>query len=227
MRKLTCLLLGMLLVAAAALPVMAGTRMRPTRYAALDRGLTNIADPHDGSSWAAWAYRNGAEYDIAVAFERGDGIWSEPTLIGLDDGRNQVEPSLTLDTRGTLYLVFTERETGRIMLSVRARDASSFSVPVALTPVGLQASGALVRVVGDRLVVAYRVGRTGLALADLSLVNGDGTITTDSGFTDGPDPVGGTGEEEEEGEDDDDDGSSSTGTGAYPMGGGSAPPRGR
>lgn len=224
MRKTTCALLGILLVAAVALPGFAGTRARPTRFGALDRGLTDAANQHDGVSWAAWAYRNGAEYDVAVSFDRGDGIWSEPTLIGQDDGRNQMEPSLTFDARGTLYLVFTDRTSNQIMLTVLPRSATSFATPIALTPIGQAAGNPAARVVGDRLVIGYRLGRTGVALVDVPLVDPGGSITTDGSFTDGPDPVGGTGEEGDEDDDEEENGNT---TSPYPMGQGPAPPRSR
>ena len=217
MRKSTVLLLAFLLVTLAALPALAGGGTRPTRFGSLDRGLTGVTNTLDGSSWAVWAYRNGAEFDIAVSYDRGNGIWSEPVLIGLDDGMDQVEPAIAFDSRGTLYLVYTQRTTGQIMISHRTMNSTGFAHPTALTPAGMTAGTPVLRIVGERLVIGYNAGRAGLVLLDVPLA--DERISTNSGFTDGPDPVGTTEKEEEE-DDEDDEGSSDA---AYPMGGGGPP----
>jgi hypothetical protein len=199
MRKhFTLPLIGCLLLTSLALAAPRDDLRIPHRYTpgALDQGLVQVAAP-DGRIWAAWAYRNGAEYDIAVAVRDTEGIWSEPSLIGLDDGRSQIRPSLAVDADGNLYLAFAERRTGRILLTTRT-ELGAWAAPVAMTSPGSRSTSPRLQVVGSRLVLAFSTGDN-VEILDLPLAtpdrNGDEYLR---GFTDGPDPVGTPGDSEDE-----------------------------
>jgi hypothetical protein len=168
----------------------AGSRGRdlPPRYSpgSMDGRLVEALNPVDGTLWAAWAYRNGAEYDLAIAYRDDQGFWSEPTLIGIDDGMDQTQPALTADTRGNVYLAYTEESPGRIMLVWLQAGASGWSTPVSLTAPEVPGKQPALRVVGDRLVIGFRSDR-GLVILDLPLLD---PIVSGDMIEDGPDPVG-------------------------------------
>ena len=212
LKRFTVSLVCCLLLSAVALAAPSGDQRTPQRYApaALDHGLVQIEAP-DGRIWSAWAYRNGAEYDIAIAVRDAEGVWGEPSLIGLDDGRSQIRPSLAVDSGGNLYLAYAERTTGRILLTTRAPQGS-WAAPVAMTSPGARSTSPSLRVVGSRLVLAFRNGDN-VDVIDLPLATGDrfGDEYL-RGFTDGPDPVG----DPEDAEPPDEDGSIKQ-RGAVPM----------
>jgi len=167
----------------------AGPRGRdlPQRYvpASLDGRLVEVLNPLDGTLWAAWAYRNGAEYDLAVSCRDERGFWSEPTFIGEFDGLDQTQPALAADNWGNVYLAYTEQRPDRIMLTWLEAGTSVWSTPSPVTEPEVAAMYPALRAVGDRLVVAFRSGR-GLVILDLPLLEPalNGNI-----FNDGPDPV--------------------------------------
>ena len=164
-------------------------RLVPERYAAraLD-GTPVIAEhPIDGTSWAAWAYRDGAEYSIAVSVLGVDGAWSEPVFLGRDDDLDQVEPSLAIDTSGTAYLAFGVRETGEIHVSLLIGGAAKWSTPVRISEVSETASSPAIRIVAGRVVVAYATD-AGTRLLDFELVPGMGNNHT-HGVQEGPDVI--------------------------------------
>jgi hypothetical protein len=193
----------LVIAALAAAPALAGpTRGRdlPHRYLpnSLDGRLEQITSPYDGRAWAAWSYRNGGEYDVAVSFRDEMGFWSEPLLLGEDDGRDQSDPVLAADIDGTVYMAYAERSPDRIMLTWRLEGTDLWSNPTPLTANGLRAKDPALRIVGDRLVVAFRSGR-GLVILDMPLV--DPVMDTDI-FNDGPDPIDVRPPEDEDDEDD-------------------------
>jgi hypothetical protein len=174
------------LIVSAAPAAWAG-RGIPPRYApaSLDGRLEQVENPVSGDVWAVWSYRNGAEYDVALVSTEDDGLWSEPSFVGEFDGRDQLEPVLAADAAGNIYLAYAERSPSRIMLSWLEAGTDRWSTPVALTGEGVRATSPALRIVGERLVVAFRSGR-GLVLLDLPLLEPTlhGNI-----FNDGPDPV--------------------------------------
>jgi len=171
----------------------------------LDRGLIEVGNPVDGRTWAVWSYRNGAEYDIAMSFVTASGAWSEPAFLGLDDGRDQIEPALVADTAGTLYLAYAELETNRVLLSVLPAHGANWTQPVILAESALSRAPAL-RMVGDRLIVAYRAAE-GIRIVDLPSFSSG----ANQSIFDGPDPSasGTAGGPKEGSPDDDDDGGES------------------
>ena len=168
----------------------AGPRGRnlPNRYLAesLDGRLVETLNPVDGTRWAAWAYRNGAEYDLAIAFRDEQGFWSEPLLIGVDDDLDQTQPALAADNWGNIYLAYTEQKPDRIMLTWLAYESSTWSPPIALTDPSIEAMYPALHVTGESLIVAFRAGR-GSVILDLPLLD---PVMHGDGLQDMPDPVG-------------------------------------
>ncbi len=138
----------------------------------------------DGKNWSAWAYRNGDEFDIAVSFQDSEGRWSDPSFIGMDDGVSQVEPQLTTDGAGNLYLVYAELDTGRVLM-VRKPRQHDWKSTAAVTPSGVEGRSPEAQVVGTKLVVAFRV-RNMVSIVAVPLVPTRETGAVD----DGPDPIG-------------------------------------
>lgn len=167
---------------------------RPHRYlpGGLDSGLVVASAPDTNQTWAAWSYRNGAEFDIALSVVGTEGLWSEPIFLGLDDGADQTRPVLVSDRLGRFHVVF-EDARGRIRLS-SLTAGGSWSAPVAISEPHLTATEPVARVIGDRLVIAYRAAGT-IRLLDLPI---DDDTVSGRGLNDGPDPVenGRSGEEE-------------------------------
>lgn len=190
MRKSVTVIVTILSILALGTSVFAGpSRGAPHRYApnSLDGRLAQIDRVEGDRALAAWAYRNGAEYDIAISRVDGNGRWTEPAFIGIDDGRDQIQPALALDANGNAYLAYTDRDERRVLLAVLRADRDEWSRPIALTAVGANAESPALHVVGNRLVVAYRIGDE-LQMIDLPLTETDGRPSLLT-IVDHPDPV--------------------------------------
>ena len=164
---------------------MAGARdiQQPAGFVpGMDGTPVQLIHPIDGQLWAAWTYRNGAESDIAISAIENRGSWSEPVLLGLDDGIDQLQPALAVDSFGTLYLAYTEQPTNRIVVSSLAMTDDTWTAPVAVASGG---SSPALRVVGTALVLAHRAGET-TRILELPLR----TLSYGADTSDGPDPVG-------------------------------------
>jgi hypothetical protein len=158
-------------------------RALPHGYAVpgLDGTPVTIESAVENKTVAAWTYRSGLETDLAVAVLDASGTWSEPVYFGRADGLDQVQPSLAVDSSGTVYLAMTTLPSREIWLAVLPAGGA-WTTPVAVTVAGEPASRPTVRVVADRLVIAYRSGGV-VAVRDLPLyVPIDG-----EGVQDGPD----------------------------------------
>jgi hypothetical protein len=199
------------LVACLAVPAVAGERgkMRgagtPQRYAphALDGAIVQLTNAVDGRSWSAWAYRNGAEYDLALSFSTAPGVWSEPSFFGLDDGVDQRRPALAVDARGTLYVAYDDGD-GTIVLRALRAGSNEWTPAVTVASQAGRFGAANLVVLGESLVVGYRDG-DGVTMAVWPLLQPPGNST--SSIYDGPDPTGGMkddeGDEDEESSSDD------------------------
>ena len=220
MRRLLCVAL---LLSIATIPALAGaTKFArgkadvPPRHLAdvpphhlahaLDGELIQVTNHVDGHSWSAWAYRNGGEYDLAVSISSVPGVWSEPRLLGLDDGLDQGHPALAIDARGAVYLAYSSGDGALIV-----RGLQPFSVAWS-DGLRIEVSSPLSRpsllVVGDSLVLGFRDGeRVGLTTLPLLAA----VETTASSIYDGPDPIGGREEDDEDDDDGQPTGSSSDG----------------
>jgi hypothetical protein len=163
-------------------PAFAGSRFaEPRRFdPATDGDLVQVAV--GGRVGAAWTYRNGAETDIAVAFLDQRGRWSEPLLIGQDDGVDQERPALEVDANGSLYLAFAERETGLVKLSALAFGAPHWTPAVAVSAAGESARLPELKIVGDRVVLGY-VTESGVRIRSFFRIG-----PSTSNMSDGPDP---------------------------------------
>lgn len=199
MRSLRTLIPALGCILAAGGAVLAGPPDVPHRYilGGLDGRLARVESQADGVTWAVWAYRSGAEYDIALSARDGSGRWSEPVFLGARDGRSQVQPSLAADPAGNLYLAFAERESGQILLSVRRAGSDTWSPAQVIAANGQRHAMPGLRVVGGRLIVAYRAP-TGIEIIDLSLLPTADPVAP-SGIQDGPEPSRDSGDAEGEG----------------------------
>ncbi len=204
MRKTVMILISISTILALSGSVLAASpRELPHRYNpnSMDGKLTQLTRTTDGRTWAAWAYRSGAQFDVAVTSTDENGYWSEPIFIGANDGADQIQPVMAGDFDGNVYLAFTDRASGRILLATLSAGSDTWTAPLALTAPCAGASSPALRVVRDRLVVAYRSGR-GIDMIDLPLAGIDGGFSSDT-INDNPDPVEYNPEPEEEVDDPD------------------------
>jgi hypothetical protein len=159
-------------------------RTLPRGYAVpgFDGTPVSIESAVENKTVTAWSYRSGRETDLAVAILDASGTWSEPVLLGRADGLDQVQPSLAIDLAGNVYLAMTTLPSREIWLSVLPAGGAAWTAPVAVTVAGERASSPTVRVVADRLVIAYR-SRSSVVVRDLPLYAPVGS----DGVQDGPD----------------------------------------
>lgn len=155
---------------------------------AIDGPITTVQGP-DGTLWGVWSYRASGEFDIALASRDASGIWSAPTFVGRRDGVDQQHPVLAVDAIGTLYLAYDTKSPSGVSVAVRPAGSATWIQPYVL-PADPSASSPALRIVGNRLIVAFRTSQ-GVGLLDLpTLVPGA------LGIQDGPDsvdPIGMTG----------------------------------
>jgi hypothetical protein len=167
----------------------------PRRYVPqFDGAIVQVRNDIDGRMWSAWAYRNGGNYDLALSVSVSPGIWSQPVLIGLDDGLDQGQPALTVDARGTLYLAYVNGDGALVVRALRAH-AIVWSYPIGLTDPRGELAFPSLKVVGDSLVLGFRLGE-GVELATLPLL--PAPADSIQSIYDGPDPTGGRDEEDED-----------------------------
>ena len=192
MRRIDRLVLacGAAVLAAGALAAGGRSAALPPRYSpgSLDGPLVQLDNPVDGRTWAVWAFRNGAEYDLALTFVDSNGGWHAPSMVGQGDRRNQTQPTLATDAKGTVYLAFVDGPERRLLLTtLRLEDFgwTGWSEPATLSLPDERVAKPVLKVVGGRLVVAYLVAGTP-RLLDLPLV-GD----LPEGVSEGPDPFDG------------------------------------
>jgi hypothetical protein len=158
-------------------------RLPRLHRAALDGAPVSIEVPSDGRVVSAWTWWDSGETDIAVVTRDPEGRWSETFRFGERDGASQFDPALIADPAGHVYLVFVTRETGAISLAILTAGSETWTPALQLVPSAGRASAPSLRVVGDRLVVAWIDGRS-VRMVDVPLVGaGDRT----NGVQDGPD----------------------------------------
>ena len=137
----------------------AGTRTLPHRYlpGSLDNGLSLLRSA-DGGTIAVWAYRSGAEYDIACSRAEAGGRWTEPTFIGAGDGVDQLEPALAEDGDGNLFVAYTDAALGTIRVALLEADGALAAEPLVVRSKDSRASfsAAQLIVVGEHVIVAFR-----------------------------------------------------------------------
>lgn len=178
----------------AAAPLLAGEKDRRPRLhrAALDGAPVLLEIPQDGRAVAAWTWWESGETDVAVAIRTAEGTWGPPFRFGMRDASDQVDPALALDPAGHVYLAFATRESGTLSFAMLFAGSDAFTPALELLAEGSGASAPSLRVVGDRLVVAWREERV-VRITDLPLA-GTGAYGR-LGVQDGPDgfnPLGQT-----------------------------------
>jgi hypothetical protein len=191
MRKRTLFSIAAVVVILACGWAAAGERLAdlPRRHSAAAQDRQPVTATLDsGAAWSAWAYRISGEYAIALSFRDPDGVWSEPSFIGLDDRLDQIAPTIAADAEGNLYLGYAVRETGEIFVSATRAGTQRWFEPQRVTNPDERAGSPTFRVVGDSLVMGYRAGRE-IRLLDwplLTTYSPGGGMTTE-GIQDGPD----------------------------------------
>ncbi|MBD3867868.1 MAG: hypothetical protein IFK94_07080 [Acidobacteria bacterium] len=160
----------------------------PHRYAprSLDQEPVLAINPADGTILAAWGYREGGEYSIALAVKSGD-VWTEPVFIGRDDGLDQIDPALVFDSHGVAYLAFTELPLGEVRITAIAGEPDTALLPRTIARAGDPKASPALSVIADRLVVAFNAGN-GVVIRDIPLFNPEVSAST-QGIQEGPDAV--------------------------------------
>lgn len=166
-------------------PVGPGARNGlPAEFAPQIDGPMAMSVGPGGRVWASWAYRAKGEFDVAVSFRDGAGTWGSPSYLGRRDGLDEIEPAITVDVQGTVYLAFTTRGSDRVSLAVLPAGSPTWLGPVVVS--GTEAAWSpAIRVVHDRVIVAYRTA-AGVGIAEIPVAAGSATIF---GIQDGPDGV--------------------------------------
>ncbi len=184
----------------------------PHRYLpnSFDGAIVQVENTVDGRVWSAWSYRNGGEYDLALSVSTAPGVWSEPILIGLDDGVNQRQPVIAVDSRGATYVAYADG-TAAIRLTALQPGRNQWSSP-GIVAMGEGLSAPSLMLVGNVLIVGYRDG-DGVALHAVPLLEPE-YVNQVRSIYDGPDPT--TGRDDDE--DDEDNETSSNETSIFGMG---------
>jgi hypothetical protein len=201
MRKLLTVFILAIMVSGIA--SAAGKRARvanhPARYLpnSFDGAIVQVENAVDGRVWAAWSYRNGGEYDLALSVSPAPGVWSEPLLVGLDDGIDQRQPAMALDSRGAMYVAYADG-AGGIRLTVLQPGGVQWSPPVTVASGNGDLSRPSLMVSGSALIVGYRDG-AGVALQAVPLLSPN-PVNSLRAIYDGPDPI--TGYDDDEDSDD-------------------------
>jgi len=172
-----------------------GAPSHPLRYLpnSFDGAIVQAENTVDGRLWSAWSYRNGGEYDLALSVSTAPGVWSEPILIGLDDGLDQQQPTISIDSRGATYVAYADG-TGAIRLTALQPGGHQWSAPVTVASGGAsRLSSPSLMVVGSALIVGFRDGDS-ISLRALPLLPPriDNQIGNQvRSIYDGPDPTTG------------------------------------
>lgn len=183
-------LVAVVLCASAALagspPVARPAGLTPDYRAEGDGPVTMAVDPA-GRMWAVWAYAQGGEFDVAVSVSHGR-VWTFPTLLGVANGRSDVDPRIAFLPNGSPVVVWWQ-EAGdhggpRVMQS--AALAGVFSTPTAVRENARQP--AILATGSDNLTLGW-VDGSGAVQTQVSPVS---PIHVGPGSTEEPEPAGGT-----------------------------------
>ena len=138
----------------------------------------------DGRMWSVWSYRAPGEFDLAFAIRDASGAWGPTFFLGRRDGIDQVDPSVAIDAAGNVYVAYATRSPQRVFTAVLPAGGSAWSNPTLVSP----EEGAMpaMRIVLDRVVIAYRTART-IKIVDLPVYVAP---ATPDGIQDGPDTTG-------------------------------------
>ena len=186
MRKSVCIAIACCLLLVSASPLLADSRQPHRFIPSRDADLVQLRNAVDGRSVAAWTYRNGAETDIAVSVLSPTGLWTEPELIGTDDGEDQAQPALAVDSQGTLYLAYVERNGGRLMLTALTFGSKQWTRPVVVAQSERSVERPALLVSANRRLIAGYFDGQRVRLVELRLIRPNSPVQ----MNDGPDPVG-------------------------------------
>jgi len=194
MRKPVAVFVALFAVCCLCGVALAGPRGVPHRYlpGSLDGDLRTVVRTTDGVSFAAWSYRSGAEYDIAISRSAESGLWTEPEFFGADDGVDQIDPALAVDEDGNVYLAYTDPALGGIRVAALRADGTSWGQSLALRPkaAGRSYASASLLVIDDHVALAFAEGgRTTIIDLPRRWLLGEGTISGLT-ITESGDPVG-------------------------------------
>jgi len=150
----------------------------------LDGRLTTLTGP-DGRAWATWAYRASGEFDTAVSSRNANSTtWSAPIFFGRRSGADEIDPTIALDSQGTVYVAFATANPPRVWVAALPAGSIVWLEPAIVSGTEAASAPALL-IVGDRLIVAYRTTR-GVGMVDFPFVGSGNQI---NGIQDGPDGV--------------------------------------
>jgi hypothetical protein len=186
MRKLPAFLSLVLVAGSCGAALAAPAQIRPSaiidHVPQIDGPITTLSGPA-GRAVATWTYRSAGEFDIAVATrEPGAATWNSPVFFGHRNGMDEADPVLAFNARGSAYISYSTSNPSRVAVSVLEAGATSWSQPVIVSGLDVASAPALM-VVGDQLVVAYRVGgRTNIVQVPIG-----GSVNEIFGVQDGPD----------------------------------------
>ncbi|MCU0231828.1 MAG: hypothetical protein MUC67_10695 [Acidobacteria bacterium] len=103
--------------------------LSPDYRAEGDGPVTMAIDP-SGRMWAVWAYAQGGEFDVAVSVSDGR-VWTYPTLLGVANGRNDVDPRIAFLPNGAPVVVWWQEATAthRAQVLQSVARAETFAPP--------------------------------------------------------------------------------------------------
>lgn len=188
-RSRSALVVGLIAITSAGGTLVAA----PARYDGTNRHVIDRLDgvpvvavnPLDGTTWSAWAYRSGGEFDLAVASRDAGGDWSAPSFLGSGDRANQLEPALVADDVGTMFLAYADGRTGHVEVLALRSGAETWSPVGTIVPTASSAARRpTMMILGDRVVVAYADG------AEVGIETFPRFAHAPLGIQDGPDPFG-------------------------------------
>ena len=160
-------------------------------YVARIDGVPISASGTDGRVWSVWSYRSPGEFDVAVAVRDAAGTWSPTAFLGKRDGIDQLEPTIAIDDQGNVYVAYATRAPQRVWIAVLPAGAASFTPP-SLVSSSDAASLPALRVVYDRVIVAYRIPR-GLRIVEVPVYIAPFEAEGIQDGPDGVDPLGNNG----------------------------------
>jgi len=145
-----------------------------------------LAEGPAGTMWSAWGWFERGEYDIAVAFRSAEGVWDEPRFLGRGDGFDQRDAALAVDQAGTVYVAFTLEPLDEVRFAVLPSWSDSWIGPVTVSESGSASGSPALRIVGGRLILAFRTGDD-VRILDIPLL-AEPRLGT-NGIQEGPDVV--------------------------------------
>lgn len=186
---LSALSLGVGVALAGTPPVPRPAGLSPDYRAEGDGPVTMAVDP-SGRMWAVWAYAQGGEFDVAVSVSDGR-VWTYPTLLGVANGRNDVDPRIAFLPNGVPVVVWWQEATAtnRAQIMQSVARAGTFAPPTvvregARRPAILSSTSA-----GLTLGLVDETGMVQTMSAPTPIDPRWGEKPSPDGGTNGPDPM--------------------------------------